>query len=193
MWCELEALICSGAIRGRQHTLALVADRVPETPVKERDEALGELATRYFRSHGPAQATDFAWWSGLRLSEARRAIDIAGDALYGPGLGDLPDPAGRLHLLPKYDEYVVAYKDRSALLVAGGAAAVPIDSNLIVLGGRVIGEWKRTVQAGVVRINFPTIPPDKSPNKRLLAASHRFGEFLGLPVEFDVRTSADGA
>ena len=34
----------------------------------ERDEALAELAGRYFASHGPATLKDFAWWSGLTRS-----------------------------------------------------------------------------------------------------------------------------
>ncbi|MCW2545928.1 MAG: hypothetical protein JWN96_388, partial [Mycobacterium sp.] len=63
MWCELEALICSGAMRGKQHTYALVDERVAEAPERETDDALGELATRYFASHGPATLTDFVWWS----------------------------------------------------------------------------------------------------------------------------------
>ena len=50
MWCELEALICSGAMRGRQHTYALVDERLPEASPRERDEALGALARRYFAS-----------------------------------------------------------------------------------------------------------------------------------------------
>ncbi len=81
MWCELEALICSGAMRGKQHTYALVDDRAPAAPVLDRDEALGELARRYFASHGPADIADFAWWSGLTKSEAARAADLAAAAL----------------------------------------------------------------------------------------------------------------
>ncbi len=68
MWCELEALICSGAMRGKQHTYALVDDRAPAAPVLDRDEALGEVARRYFASHGPA---DIAGCLVVRSDEVR--------------------------------------------------------------------------------------------------------------------------
>ena len=77
MDAELDALICSGPRRGKQFTYALVDERVPRAAAKDRDDALGELARRYFRSHGPATLRDFVWWSGLRVSDARRAVDIA--------------------------------------------------------------------------------------------------------------------
>ena len=68
MWCELEALICSGPMRGRQHTYALVEERVPRSLIRSRDWSLAELARRYFTSHATAQIRDFAWWAGLRIS-----------------------------------------------------------------------------------------------------------------------------
>jgi hypothetical protein len=39
---------------------------VPDPVVLDRDEALRELARRYFRSHGPARLQDFAGWTGRR-------------------------------------------------------------------------------------------------------------------------------
>jgi hypothetical protein len=72
MYLEVDAVICSGPRQGRQFSYALVDDRVPPAPDRSRDEALGELARRYFQSHGPATVHDFAWWSGLTMGEARR-------------------------------------------------------------------------------------------------------------------------
>lgn len=51
---ELEGLIVSGPRRGKQHTWALFEERVPQARTLERDEAVTELASRYFRSHGAA-------------------------------------------------------------------------------------------------------------------------------------------
>jgi hypothetical protein len=68
----------NGARRGKQFTYALLDERAPAAPPRERDDALRELAHRYFTSHGPALANDFAWWSGLTVADARRArIDLA--------------------------------------------------------------------------------------------------------------------
>ena len=68
MHAELEQLVVSGPRRGKQHTYLLFEQRVPPATGPAGDEALVELALRFFRSHGPATVRDFCWWSGLRLS-----------------------------------------------------------------------------------------------------------------------------
>ena len=74
MAAELDGVICSGALRGKQHTYALLDERVPPSVPFDRDTALGELAARYYASHGPATVRDFAWWSGLAVADATAAI-----------------------------------------------------------------------------------------------------------------------
>ena len=59
----------------------LLDEWVPDPRVLERDEALGELALRFVRSHGPVTRQDLARWTGLTAGDARRAITLAGDAL----------------------------------------------------------------------------------------------------------------
>ena len=76
MHAELEGLICSGAMRGKQHTYALLDERVPATRTLEREEALAELTRRYFSSHGPATIKDFAWWSGLSTSDVKVGLEL---------------------------------------------------------------------------------------------------------------------
>src|SRR5207244_3131169 len=73
---ELDAVMCSGARRGKQVTYARLDERVPPTPPLERDEALAELTTRYFASHGPALVRDFAWWSGLTVTDIYRGLEL---------------------------------------------------------------------------------------------------------------------
>ncbi|MFN2546390.1 MAG: winged helix DNA-binding domain-containing protein [Myxococcales bacterium] len=128
MFAELDAVVCSGPRRGKQFTYALVDERCPPATPLDGDEALGRLAERYFRSHGPALPRDFAWWSGLTAAGARRAIDIAGltarDGRWSKSW--TPSRAGPVaHFLPNFDEFLVAYKVRerrelsSALIVDG--------------------------------------------------------------------------
>src|SRR4029077_19609211 len=75
---ELDGVICSGALRGKQHTHALLEERVPPAPSLNRDEAVAELVCRYFASHGPATLHDFAWWSGLTVADGRRGLEAHG-------------------------------------------------------------------------------------------------------------------
>ena len=74
MYLEADAVICSGPRQGKQFTYALVAERTPGGATLSRDDALSELARRYFQSHGPATVHDFSWWSGLTMRDARTAV-----------------------------------------------------------------------------------------------------------------------
>ena len=87
MHAELEELICSGPRRGKQHTYALLDDRVPVSRLDElpRELAAAELVRRYFTSHGPATVKDFTAWSSLTVAETRAALERVGDALEAPG------------------------------------------------------------------------------------------------------------
>src|SRR5205823_11718341 len=79
MHAELEAVICSGGLRGRQHTYALLDERAPHARRLDRDEALAELALRYFTGHGPATAKDLASWASLTVAEGTRGLDAVSD------------------------------------------------------------------------------------------------------------------
>jgi hypothetical protein len=57
---------------------ALLDERVPAQRRMARDEAVAELACRYFASHGPATLTDFAWWSALTVGDGRRGLETHG-------------------------------------------------------------------------------------------------------------------
>jgi hypothetical protein len=160
MHAELEALVCSGPRRGKQFTYALLDERAPAARKPARDEALAELVRRYFTSHGPAQLVDFAWWSGLTVADAKAGIAGVSPALkevevegkrywYAPGKAPSKPDAPVLHLLPNYDELLVAYKDHGvsvdAELTRGiGPRDIVFANHIIVLDGLVIGGWRRT-------------------------------------------------
>ena len=151
MYAELEGIICSGPRRGKQFTYMLLARRAPRAPRYARDEALAELTRRYFRSHGPATVRDFVWWSGLTVADAKRGLAIVrarSDAIDGLTywtVGPRRRIAGTgvvVHLLPVYDEYLVAYRDLEA--VPRGKALWGVLPQAVVCGGQVIGTWKAT-------------------------------------------------
>ena len=76
-----DGLICFGPREGKQQTFVLLDEWIPGAKRMARDEALAELARRYFTSHGPATVHDFAWWSGLLLSDAAQGLAMASGAL----------------------------------------------------------------------------------------------------------------
>ena len=78
---ELEGIICNGPRRGKQLTYSLVDQRVASSAPLGADEAAATLLHRYLSGHGPATLHDFVWWSGLTVSDARRAESALGTAI----------------------------------------------------------------------------------------------------------------
>src|SRR3712207_6350881 len=71
---SLDGLICQGVVRGNNPTLMSLDESLPAARVMAHDEALAELARRYFTSRGPATLQDFVWWSGLTTADARAGL-----------------------------------------------------------------------------------------------------------------------
>jgi hypothetical protein len=161
-----EALVCFGPREGKQQTFVLLEEWLPRAKRLPRDEALPELAHRYFRAHGPATLRDFAWWSGMTLADARRAVDMAGRRIEQEVLAGQPywsvqasppasAPRGRdrAHALPAFDEFFVGYADRSAAIdPAHAKRATPfvVLGPVVLLDGRLVATWKRRVAGGEV-------------------------------------------
>jgi hypothetical protein len=205
MDAEFAALICSGPRKGRQFTYALLEERVPKTRALSPEEALGRWTLRYFLGHGPAQAKDFAWWSGLTLREAQRGIELAKGSLLretidgntywrspgGDGRepdGGRPGGGGGALLLSIYDEYTIAYRDRGALgdgrrlerLISMGNAL----TSVLILGGIIAGTWKRVLaRAGVELTVSPFRALRRAEKEAIRAAASAYGQFLGLPAD----------
>jgi hypothetical protein len=198
-----EGLICFGAHQGKQPTFVLLDEWAPKTRSLERVEALAELARRYFISHGPATIHDFAWWSGLKVSEARAGIEmtaahLASETIAGkvhwmsPGRLALRLASPRVHLLPGFDEYMLGYQDRSAALDPQYAQKIVPGSNgmfmpTLVINGRVAGTWKRVVKKkSVVITASPFASLNKTEIRALASAAERYGQFLNLAVELSI-------
>jgi hypothetical protein len=203
MNAELEGVICSGARRGKQHTYALLEERAPAAKLLARDEAIPELARRYFASRGPATLKDFTWWSGLSGMDATTAL-----AMIKPQLTELNiagqtywlDPSSQsgtaqaapaVYLLPNYDEYVVSYADRSAIYDLAIVKQVDARGNFlfnhtIVIDGQVMGTWKRDLKKGEVIITPNLfIPLSKMQNQALVAEMDRYARFLEMPFRVE--------
>ncbi|HUS16682.1 MAG TPA: winged helix DNA-binding domain-containing protein [Chloroflexia bacterium] len=199
MHAELEGLVCSGGMRGKQFTYSLLEERAPPAATLSRDEALATLTARYFHSRGPATLADFVWWSGLTMADARAGLalvqsqlvqdDVAGETYWlPPTTGDSGDISLKVFLLPNFDEYTVGYADRSAVFNTAdttklGPRASILFSHTIVVEGQVAGIWKRTIKRqGVIVETEPFSPLDADEARCLDAAVAQYGAFLNVPV-----------
>ena len=80
MVAELDCLITSGGLDGKQQTYALLDEVVAPTP-EGSGHGAGRLLRRYFVSHGPAAIADLTRWSSLTVAEAKRGLEMIGDTL----------------------------------------------------------------------------------------------------------------
>ena len=210
MAAELDALICSGPRRGKQHTYMLLEERAPDARDLPRHEALAELARRFFAGHGPATAKDFAVWATLTLAEARAAIEAAEPGLRAEDLGGLrfwapatgPGSGGGrpaalrrplVHLVQGYDEIVMGYSETKSLLARPGSpwepATPPVFRLVVLLDGGVAGFWRPSPKSDRVIVEASLMEAFDDPAAAALEAeATRYGAFLGLPA--DVRIVA---
>ncbi|MDD1705922.1 MAG: winged helix DNA-binding domain-containing protein [Methanoregulaceae archaeon] len=199
MQAELDGLICSGPMRARQHTYALVDERVRKSRELTRERSLAELARRYYSSHGPAQLSDFSWWSGLSSKDAGASLELIREevertlidgkpyfSLHDDG-AVVPEPPVAL-LLSIYDEYTIAYADRSAISDAREIERMIVQGNamtaVIVLHGKVAGTWKRRVKKDSIEIRLnPFRELTDEEQDAVEREVERYGRFFGRRVE----------
>ena len=157
---ELNGIVCSGALKNKEQTYALMDERIPASAPLHRDEALARLTRIYFTSHSPATIEDFVWWSGLSLTEARKGIESVKEGFITEKLmgrnywianefASIKKSDDSLLLLPAFDEYIISYKYRDAVIRSLFHSQV-ISKNgifcpVILENGIVIGTWKKAV------------------------------------------------
>ncbi len=207
MRAELDAVICSGPRRGNQFTYALLDERAPNARKMDRDEALTELTKRYFSSRGPATIQDFAWWSGLTISDMKAGLEMSKADLASETTGDKTywlsrqqadnstptDLSQSAYLLPKYDEYGIAYKDRKDITEPaynrreeGSKLSVVPMMPQVAVGGKISGGWKRTLKKNEVLVEtslYRALTAAESAGLR--REVERYGRFIGLPASLE--------
>jgi hypothetical protein len=196
---ELDGVVCSGPLKGNKLTYALLAERVPVKKAITRDEALATLATKYFKSHCPASLRDFVWWSGLTITDARKAFQLIQSDFVSETIGNetylftnnfpnTPPANLSVQLLPAFDEYLIAYANRSAALEGIDNKKTISDNGIfrpiIVINGQVRGLWKRTTKKDKVFIETEHFQPfDTKTIKAIDQEIERYGIFLDKKTE----------
>jgi hypothetical protein len=195
MDAEIDGIICSGSISAKKQTYALLAERVPVKKTFSKEESLAKLAEKYFTSHGPATVADFTWWSGLPVSQARKAIELNNQNLISETIDNemycfaesqlkaspLPDSA---YLLPAFDEYLVSYKNRKAAISSEDHGKAVSNNGIFwpitVIDGMISGRWKKTNKKNLITIEFDHFRTHNSAEKKMLEqASKAFEHFSG--------------
>ena len=137
-------------------TYALTADKVKSSVTMDRDNALMLFTRKYFQSRQPATLEDFAWWTGLNISDCRKGIALLGNTIHiekwsGRDFYLTDDCRTRgFHkdkylLISPYDEYLISYKSRDIVLPAEYKHKAHnnngIFQSIIAKDGRICGNW----------------------------------------------------
>ena len=195
-------LICLGPMQGKQQSVVLLDDWAPRAQARElsRDESLIAVAELFAASRGPVTAQDLARWAGITVRDARTGLQGAGAVvartwdsteywLSAEG-ADEPPPKPRrkqTFLLAAFDEYMLGYKDRDAMLAPEHADKIVPGANgvfrpIIVVDGQIVGTWARTARAKSLTIALQPFAPGARLEAQVRPEAKRYRDFLGLPA-----------
>jgi Winged helix DNA-binding domain len=162
-----EGLVCYGRGEGNEivfirtdHWLPkLKAELLPAT------EAQCTLFRKYLRAYGPATLTDFSHWAGIPMQEVNRLPElIAAELAEIPGdkksrfllredveiLNSSSAAKPSIRLLPSFDSYLLAHREKDHLLSAKHYKRVYRNqgwiSPVVLIGGAIAGVWSHKLQ-----------------------------------------------
>lgn len=209
--CQNGLAVFGPSAGGGEPRLVLAADWIASPRELDGDAALAELAGRYAAARGPVRAKDLAWWSGLTVRDAKRAISLAHEAgdllplrLEGAAgvsgelwaapatIEDAESGAAadrlapRWRLLPAFDEHLLGYTDRDAQLAPEHFDRIVPGRNGMFLAtavddGRVVGTWKRGQGKRAGLVAAP-LPGCRLDARALGAEAERWADFHGADI-----------
>jgi len=202
---EIDGIICSGKQKGGKPTYAILAEWVPVKNRIYRDEALKELALRYFTSRGPATIQDFSWWSGLSSRNSTLALElnkpdlvsetIEGKTYWFVYTSDITKPVKKeIYLLPAFDELLISYRDRTAsLLSIDNKKTISVNGIFyptILMGGQIIGTWKHNITGNHIILTMNIFKTGYSDFAKIYSKStYRYSKFYNKETEILIRTN----
>ena len=192
-------VICLGPMRGKEQTFVLLEEWAPKQRELSREEALAEIALRFFHSHGPATIHDLARWTGLTLTDARAKLATVREELMSVKIEGVdywmdkstnlgaPAKSGKVWLLPGFDEFIIGYKERSVVVAEEHAQKIVPGNNgvfqpTLVIDGQAVGTWKRKIRKRGIEITCLPFEPTPNLAERVATDAAAYGRFMELPV-----------
>jgi hypothetical protein len=196
--------LCFGPNRGTNVTFVRPDQWIGGWLEHDPQDALLEVARRYWRTFGPATRDDFARWWGVEVKDIRptyerllpelEEVSVAGKKAWAlretvEAIEAMPD-ARLIRLLPGFDPYVVSVNatHRPQIMLPAfhdkisrkGAWISPV----VLVDGRTAGVWQHEVKKGrlLVRVEpFEAFTPEIE--QGIEAEAQRLGAFLGAAAE----------
>lgn len=199
MNAELDGIVCNGKMNGKQHTYALFDRQIPISKPITKEKALAKLGAIYFSSHGPATLEDYCWWSGLSVTNAKLSIELIKTDFqsiktnnqtywFKDNLQFQKENDSSAHFLPAFDEFLISYRSRTASISIEKQAQVFTKNGLfkptIILNGKVIGIWNRSIKKEKVIIETTFLEPVKNEQKKnILKTIEKYENYIEKTIE----------
>jgi len=163
-----EGLICYGGGEGNQVVFIRVDQWLPKLKVQDISptEAQCELLRKYLGAYGPATLRDFSHWAGIPMQEVRPLRPLLDSELAEvPGgkkncfllrddvaaLNKCSQAEPCIRLLPIFDSYLLAHREKDHLLSAQHYKRVYRNqgwiSPVVLIGGAIAGVWSHKLQS----------------------------------------------
>jgi hypothetical protein len=139
--------------------------------------------------------TDYVWWSGLTTADARRGLAmverdvdrhvVEGKTYWATRAAPKTPDEPSAYLLGLYDEYLIAYKDRSAALDRARWSRARLDSFSapIVVNGHVVGGWRRFVRKAKLKLTLtPFEQLSRKDSAAVATAALSYARFFGVEL-----------
>jgi hypothetical protein len=193
-------VICSGPNRGTETTFVRADQWLPRWRDVARDSAETELLRIYLHAFGPAAPEDFAWWTGLRLTDVRAIWKRAEDE-FAPVVvegwpawvlkRDLPQlektatDSSTVRLLPFFDAFLLGHRERAHLVDAKHHHRVYRAQGwvapAVIVDGRALGVWSHRSTPDRLRVRVELFAPvSRATRTAVRAEAEELGRFLGL-------------
>lgn len=181
-------LLCFGPPRGAKVTFVHPDDWLGPQRVWKPHDALREIARRFATTYAPAGVRQLRQWLSAKVDVDVPEVPLA------PG-------GGSVRLLPEYDPYVMAFREREHLVPAAVAAQVAAHGKgryegaagtpLLLVDGLAAGIWRRRKTARRVELTVePARRLTRAEQAALADEAERIGAFLGLEPALAVSRAA---
>ena len=189
-WMTYDGEIVTGPYVGSKETMVLLGDWLPGKRPRAPKDPAAEFVRRYLMSHGPATIEDFRWWSSVKAAEARAGFAAIGDELVEDGglwrHRSQPDPEpGGLRMLPAWDHYYLAYRDRSHVGASEEITSGGMFNPFVAVDGRAVARWKIQSRRDAIDIRIDRFGSARIPAKELAREVDDVARFLGRPIAGD--------
>jgi winged helix DNA-binding protein len=194
-------VLCYGPNRGNEPTFVRADAWIPHWQDVPREQAEGILLHWYLRAFGPATAADFALWSGISLTQARKTwareeaglapVNVDGweAAVLREDLDELSQAEFEgplVRLVPYFDSFLLGHKEREH--IAAGEHRVKIYrpqgwiAPVVLVDGRAVAVWEQAREGNRLHVKVLKFEPiSRRVTAGIREEARDLGRFIGVP------------